>query len=115
MIFVGKMIYLSNTTDAQVAYVPRDTEVPEGATIRFTMKSTVDLDTVVDALVIDMNLLKVYFNVALTLPENTAPGEYQYELTADGDVLSTGLCIVRDNGVTVDEYNKEIEYEQYQS
>ena len=109
------MIYLSNTTDAQVAYVPRDTEVPEGATIRFTMKSTVDLDRVLDALVIDMNLLKVYYNVAVTLPDEITPGEYQYELTADGDVISSGLCIVRDNGVTVDEYNKEIEYEQYQN
>ena len=109
------MIYLSNTTDAQVAYVPRDTEVPEGATIRFTMKSTVDLDRVLDALVIDMNLLKVYYNVAVTLPDDITPGEYQYELTADGDVISSGLCIVRDNGVTVDEYNKEIEYEQYQN
>lgn len=115
MIFVGKMIYLSNTTDAQVAYVPRDTEVPDGATLRFTMKSTVDLDRVLDALVIDMNLLKVYYNVAVTLPDGITPGEYQYELTADGDVISSGLCIVRDNGVTVDEYNKEIEYEQYQS
>ena len=109
------MIYLSNTTDAQVAYAPRDTEVPEGATIRFTMKSTVDLDRVLDALVIDMNLLKVYYNVAVTLPDDITPGEYQYELTADGDVISSGLCIVRDNGVTVDEYNKEIEYEQYQN
>lgn len=109
------MIYLSNITDAQVAYVPRDTEVPEGATIRFTMKSTVDLDRVLDALVIDMNLLKVYYNVAVTLPDDITPGEYQYELTADGDVISSGLCIVRDNGVAVDEYNKEIEYEQYQN
>ena len=115
MIFVGKMIYLSNTTDAQVAYVPRDTEVPEGATIRFTMKSTVDLDRVLDALVIDMNLLKVYYNVAVTLPDDITPGEYQYELTADGDVISSGLCIVRDNGEKVGEYNKEIEYEQYQN
>ena len=112
MIFVGKMIYLSNTTDAQVAYVPRDTEVPEGAT---TMKSTVDLDRVLDALVIDMNLLKVYYNVAVTLPDDITPGEYQYELTADGDVISSGLCIVRDNGEKTEEYNKEIEYEQYQN
>ena len=109
------MIYLSNTTDAQVAYVPRDTEVPEGATIRFAMKSTVDLDTVVNALVIDMGILKLYFNVALTLPEGVTPGEYQYELTADGDALSTGLLVVRDNGLQTEEYNKEIEYEQYES
>lgn len=109
------MIYLSNTTDAQVAYVPRDGEVPEGSTIRFTMKSTVDLDRVLDALVIDTQMLRIYYNVALTLPEGIAPGEYQYEMTADWDVISSGLCIVRDNGEKVGEYNKEIEYEQYQN
>ena len=109
------MIYLSNTTDAQVAYVPRDTEVPDGATIRFTMKSTVDLDRVLDALVIDMNILKIYFNVALTLPEGITPGEYQYELTAGDEVVSTGLLIIRDAGSPAEEYNKPIEYEQYQS
>lgn len=109
------MIYLSNTTDAQVAYVPRDAEVPDGATLRFTLVSTVDLDRMLDALVIDMELRKIYFNVAVTLPEDATPGEYRYELTADGIALSSGLCIVRDGGVEVDEYNKEIEYEQYQS
>lgn len=115
MIFVGKMIYLSNTTDAQLAYVPRDTNAPEGATIRFTMKSTVDLDKVVDALVIDIGLQRIYYNVALKLPGDVTTGEYKYELTADGDVISSGLCIVRDNGEKTEEYNKEIEYEQYQN
>lgn len=115
MIFVGKMIYLSNTTDAQVAYVPRDTDVPVGTAIRFTMKSTVDLDTVIDAPVLDMGMHRIYYNVALILPEDATPGEYQYEMTADGDVISSGLCIVRDNGEKTEEYNKEIEYEQYQN
>ena len=109
------MIYLSNITDAQVAYVPRDTEVPEGVTLTFTMRSTVDLDVVVNALVIDMALHRIYYNVALQLPEDVTPGEYQYELKGDGEVLSTGLAVIRDNGTGVEEYNKQIEYEQYQS
>jgi len=109
------MIYLNNTTDAQVVYVPRDTELPVGATVRFTAKSTVDLDTPVTALVIDMELHRVYYNVALTLPEGVAPGEYQYELTAGDEVVSTGLLIIRDARTPATEYNKQTEYEQYES
>ena len=109
------MIYLANTTDAQIAYIPRDTEVPAGTTLTFTMRSTVDLDTVLTALVIDMEFHRIYYNVAISLPEDTTPGEYQYELFADGESISTGLAVVRDNGREVTEYNKEIEYEQYQS
>lgn len=109
------MIYLSNTTDAQVAYIPRDTELGAGATLSFTMRSTVDLDTVVTALVIDMGMHKVFYNVALELPEGVTPGEYQYELIGDGETLSTGLAVISDGGLAVTEYNKEIEYEQYQN
>lgn len=109
------MIYLSNTTDAQIAYVPRDVEVPEGTTMTFAMKSTVDLDVVVTALVIDTQMHRMYYNVALSLPEGTATGEYQYELMGDGIPVSTGLAVVKDDGRDVTEYNKEIEYEQYES
>lgn len=109
------MIYLSNTTDAQVAYVPRDVEIPSGTTLTFTMRSTVDLDTVLNALVIDTQMHRIYYNVALSLPEGTTPGEYQYEMKSDGETISTGLLVVRDNGADVTEYNKEIQYEQYQS
>lgn len=109
------MIYLSKTTDAQVAYVPRDTEVETGTTLTFTMRSTVDLDVVVTALVIDMGLHRIYYNVALELPAGAEPGEYQYELKGDGELLSTGLAVIRDNGVAIEEYNKNIEYEQYES
>lgn len=109
------MIYLTNTTEAQVAYVPRDTEVPDGTTLHFKMRSTVDLDIIVNALVIDMGLHRVYYNVALQLPEDTTPGEYEYTMTADDEIISTGIVIVRDGGHAVTEYNKDIKYEQYQS
>lgn len=109
------MIYLSNTTDAQVAYVPRDVEIPSGTTLTFKMRSTVDLDIVLTALVIDTQMHRIYYNVALSLPEDTTPGEYQYYLDSDGETISTGLLVVRDNGADVTEYNNEIQYEQYQS
>lgn len=109
------MIYLLKTTDAQIAYVPRDTDIAAGTTLTFTMRNTVDLDTVVSALVIDMGLHRIYYNVALQLPADATPGEYQYELRGDGELLSTGLAVVRDNGPSVTEYNKVIQYEQYES
>ena len=109
------MIYLTNTTDAQVVYLPRDTEIPAGTTLTFTMRNTVDMETVVSVLVIDMELHRLYFNVALELPDDATPGEYQYELRGDGELLSTGLAVIRDNGVAVTEYNKVIQYEQYES
>lgn len=108
------MIYLNNTTEAQVAYVPRDAQVPEGATLSFTMRSTVDLDVALTALVIDMQVYRIYYNVAVVLPEGVTPGEYQYELKGDDRTLSTGLLVVRYAGREVTEYNKQIEYEQYQ-
>lgn len=109
------MIYLNNTTEAQVVYVPRDSDLPVGDTVRFTAKSTVDLDTPISALVIDLEMHRIFYNIALSLPEGVAPGEYQYELTAGDEVVSTGLLIIRDAGSPAEEYNKPIEYEQYQS
>ena len=109
------MIYLSNTTDAQIAYVPRDTEIPAGTTLTFTMVNIVDMDVVVNALVIDMGLHRMFYNVALQLPDGATPGEYQFELRGDGELLSTGLAVIRDNGAGVTEYNKVIQYEQYET
>lgn len=114
-IFVRSMIYLSNTTDAQIAYVPRDTEIPAGTTLTFTMRNTVDMDVVVTALVIVMGLHRIFYNVALQLPADATPGEYQFELRGEGELLSTGLAVIRDDAVAVNEYNKVIQYEQYET
>ena len=78
------MIYLSNITDAQVAYVPRDTELPVEGTIHFTMKSTVDLDTVVTVLVIDV--------------DGCAPDQRRGQPAQLDHFDSVGVAEFRDNG-----------------
>lgn len=106
------MIYLANTTDAQVAYIPRDTD--HTGTLSFSLKSTVDLATpYVTATVLDLNVFRTVYAVAVSLPEGIQPGEYKYKLTAGGETVSTGVLVVGDYAHEREEYNKQITYEQY--
>ena len=105
------MIYLINTTDPQTAYVPRDTDAV--GTLRFTLRSTIDLDTVVDAVVLDLNIHHRYYSVAIQLPEGSPTGEYEYTFTAGATVVSSGVAVVVADPNAVHEYNKTVQYEQY--
>lgn len=106
------MIYLSNTTDAQVAYIPRDTEF--SGTLGLSIKSTVDLDTpFITATVLDLDIFRTVYAVAVQLPEGVQPGEYVYRLTAGTEVVSTGVLIVGDYAIARKQYNNPITYEQY--
>ena len=106
------MIYLSNTTDAQVAFIPRDTDI--AGTLVFTIRSTVDLDRPLTVTVIDLNVFRTMYAVAVQLPVGIQTGEYQYKLTAGGVVVSTGLLVVGEYTPSVaGEYDKPITYEQY--
>ena len=106
------MIYLSNITDAQVVYVPRDTAIC-GGTLTFKATSTVDLKKVVDVIVLDLNATRIYYNIAVSVPTGTTPGEYKYEMKAGDDVVSTGLLVIGEYTTDATEYNKTIQYEQY--
>ena len=106
------MIYLNNTTEAQEVYIPRDTEFTGALTM--SLRSTVDLDTVLDATVLDLGVLRLYLSVAVQLPEGSPTGEYQYELKAGDNVVSTGLCIVLPDDGTPAQYENPITYEQYE-
>ena len=106
------MIYLVNTTDAQVAYIPRDTEFT--GTLSLSLKSTVDLDTpYISATVVDLNVFRTVYAVAVELPEDIQPGEYQYKLTAGGVEVSTGVLVIGEYTQAREQYNKQITYEQY--
>ena len=106
------MIYLANTTDPQVAYIPRDTEFT--GTLSLSLKSTVDLDTpYVSATVVDLNVFRTVYAVAVELPEGIQPGEYQYTLKAGGVQVSTGVLVVGEYRLAREQYNKTIQYEQY--
>ena len=106
------MIYLANTTDAQVAYIPRDTDFT--GTLSFSIKSTVDLTKpYTPATVLDLNVFRTVYAVAVSLPEGIQAGEYQYELKAGGVPVSTGVLIIGEYSQEKEQYNKQITYEQY--
>lgn len=105
------MIYLENTTDSQVAFIPKN-DTPPSDDLVFTAKSTVDLDTVVSQEVLDLETSDQYFNTAVTLPSGLPNGEYEYTLTSGEITLSSGLMILGEN-TSPSQYNQDITYEQY--
>ena len=112
MIFEGKMIYLNNTTEAQVVFIPRDTNLT--GTLQFTARSTVGLDIPISATMLDLKVHRLCYALAVTLPEDIATGEYEYTLRAGEEIVSTGLLVIRDGLTKAEQYNKEITYEQYE-
>lgn len=108
------MIYLQNIRTPQVLFVPKSGETPSGELV-FKAKSTIDLDTKIEQAVSDLGTSKLYFNLAVSVPENIPNGEYEYTLEASGQVLSSGILIVGDIPALSYEYEKSITYEQYES
>lgn len=106
------MIYLRHTTEAQVAYIPRDAEA--GNALRLTLRSTVDLDQVYDAVVLDLNIHSRFYFVALQLPEDCPTGEYEYQFLSAGALVSSGVAVVVPDGDATKQYDKPIQYEQYE-
>ncbi len=107
------MVYLNNTTEAQVLFIPKDGAMADGDLI-FRAKSTIDLETEIDLFVIDLQTSDLYFNLSLTLPEGVPVGEYEYTLTAGDEVMSTGLLVIGEN-FHPRQYEKDITYEQYET
>lgn len=107
------MLYLQNTKDAQVLFVPKNGTIPSGDLV-FKAKSTIDLETEVNQVVIDLQTSGLYFRIAVSLPEGIPDGEYEYSLQV-GDVrVASGLLVVGEN-FRPSEYDKETTYEQYET
>lgn len=105
------MIYLNNTSARQMVFVPKGRET-EGAVV-FSMKSTIDLSVVVETRVADLQS-DLYVQFGIELPSDIATGEYEYSLSDDMGIISTGLVVV--NGQSgVEEYNTSVKYEQYEN
>ena len=107
------MIYLQNTTESQVLFVPRN---GAGASGELTLKArnAIDQDFIIDR-VLDIKTSDIYFNLSIALPAGCPDGEYEYALMDDGIVLSTGILILESAESRRTEYNKDIEYEQYKA
>ena len=107
------MIYLQNTTDSQVLFVPKNGTTESGE-LTLKARNTIDNDFIIDTMV-DINTSDLYFNLAVTLPAGCPDGEYEYALMDDNIVLSTGILILESAESRRTEYNKDIEYEQYKA
>ena len=106
------MIYLQNISDSQVLFVPKSKETPAGDLV-FRAKSTIDLETEINQVVIDLGTSDLYYNLAVTLPPKLPNGEYEYTLAVGEELMSSGLLVIGENS-TASQYNKEITYEQYE-
>lgn len=108
------MIYLQNTQEAQVVYVPRsDGSRPSGDLV-FKATNTVNLVEEINQAVTDLQTSDLYYNLAIELPAGLPDGEYEYTLSSEGETLSTGLLVVGDYSKP-NEYEKVITYEQYET
>lgn len=107
------MIYLRNTTESQVVFVPKNGPVPVGDLV-FKAVSTIDLDEKVNQAVTDLQTSEMYFNIAVSLPGDVPDGEYAYSICMGDSVLSSGLLVIGENTYP-SEYDKDITYEQYSS
>lgn len=56
----------------------------------------------------------IYYCIKVKLPSVIAPGEYEYNFSDMRGSLSAGILVVGEPGKAV-EYNKTIEYEQYEA
>lgn len=106
------MIYLKNITEAQVAFIPRNGARASGD-MTLVMRNTTD-QSMFTMSVTDLDTSSIYFNVAVSLPEDIATGEYQYNLM-DGEILvSCGLMFIGDRP-GASQYEETITYTQYES
>ena len=102
------MIYLKNISTSQEIFIPKGMDGNGGLVLE--IKSTINQSPI--ALnIIDSSAMGLYFKFTIALPADAASGEYEYTLSDDAGVLSTGLLIVGESSSPI-EYNKVIQYEQ---
>jgi hypothetical protein len=107
------MLYLQNTQEAQFLLVPRNGEIPEGD-LTFKAKSTIDLTLEMDLQVVNLDVSALYLHLAVIVPDGCPVGEYEYSVQVGDQILSTGLLVVGELNKP-SEYEKTIQYEQYEA
>lgn len=104
------MIYLKHTTDLQLLCVPKtERNALADVTLRIKCTSTCR-EVIIESSEGNSSLL--YYKMMIALPEKIMKGEYEYTLSDEMGVLSTGLLVVGDLDNSM-EYNIETTYEQY--
>lgn len=106
------MIYLENITEPQE--VTLLTGGFKGDFI-FTLRSTVNLDTVVLSVSGVTRRDSGWTEFSVTLPEGMTPGSYEYTVSdTEGHTISEGCARVGEYGGTVKQYVKDETYTQYE-
>lgn len=105
------MIYLRNTMQQQVIFIPRGNARDNVWKVTFHAKSTIcdcefSHDTVVNC------HHSMYYMFPIKLTEGISSGEYEYTLSDEMGILSTGLLVIGEIESDVEYVNNE-EYEQY--
>ena len=106
------MIYLQNTTESQVLFVPRNGAEASGE-LTLKARNAIDHDFIIDR-VLDLKTSDIYFNLSIALPAGCPDGEYEYALMDGNIVLSTGILVL-ESAEARNEYEKDIVYEQYRA
>lgn len=104
------MLYLQNNSDAQSLLIPKSRETK--GKLLFSAESAMNL-TSFEREVIDVGSSAYYLTIPLTFQEGMPSGEYEYALTDEEGVVSTGILIVGDLDTAI-EYTNNVEYEQYE-
>ena len=107
------MIYLQNTTESQVLFVPRNGAEASGE-LTLKARNTIDLEVEINQVVTDLQTSDLYFNLSIALPAGCPDGEYEYALMDGNIVLSTGILVL-ESAEARTEYDKDIVYEQYKA
>lgn len=108
----GNMIYLKNTTDLQMLYIPKEGRRALG-NISLKAFSTINqYEFTIEAAEENTSLL--YHKALVELQDNIPSGEYEYTLSDEVGELSNGLLVIGDLENPM-EYNKVTEYEQYEN
>lgn len=113
------MLYIANTTEAQAVWVPKNygtQGVPSD--LAFILRNTLDHTRPVETGVLNIDVSRLYYNVAFSLPEGVADGEYRYELTGGGQQLSVGLLYVgaQPRGAAprgLKQFHEQVTYKQF--
>jgi hypothetical protein len=105
------MIYARNTTERQLLFIPK--EITGEGELALSVRNTITLAEYDLGKVEDDGLSGLYYRIKTGLPEGMDDGEYEYSLTQSGTPVGTGILKIGEGGESTEEYNSEIEYEQY--
>ena len=110
------MIYLQNTRESQVLFIPKTLGVPVGDHVFyiFRAESNIDHALLINQAIHPLQTTDLYLIFNVEIDAGLPNGEYNYALLLGAKTISSGLLVIGENG-RPSEYNKDIQYEQYET